>query len=114
MLLIFLCLDITTLFSLILKKDAIQAFCAGKDQLAIDQKLQVMQCYQIKGYACTGSDKSTAVLSKNVTIRMGAATSIVPVNDVETIPSTYFEFGTYADIERMSITRDEVIGTCVF
>lgn len=79
--------------------------------MTVDAKLEVNGCYQIKGYACTGADKNTTVLSKNVTIRMGAATSITDIGDKNDIPTNYFEFGDYNNITRMSTTRDKVIGT---
>lgn len=72
------------------------------------------KCYHINGYAITTVDRSVKVILNDLTIRMGAATKIQNIDDVEGIPKCYFIFGKYSDIKDMSRGEEKIIGSYIF
>lgn len=82
--------------------------------MTVDVKLQTSRCYQINGYACTATERSNRVIPNPISIRMGAATKIQPISDIPSIPSHYFSFGDFDDIQDMSLEPDRITGSKLY
>ncbi|KAI3774020.1 hypothetical protein L1987_48562 [Smallanthus sonchifolius] len=76
--------------------DAIQDFAAKIDKDNIDARLSMMPCYQIDSYVCRATRPGMRTVRHDATLKIGKATTIIPVNDNESILHYYFEFQPYA------------------
>ncbi|KAI3716506.1 hypothetical protein L1987_67427 [Smallanthus sonchifolius] len=75
--------------------DAVQGFAAKIDKENVEARLSVMSCYQMDSYTCRATRASMRIVRHDATIKIGKATTIIPVNDDDSIPHYYFEFHPY-------------------
>ncbi|KAI3763375.1 hypothetical protein L1987_53832 [Smallanthus sonchifolius] len=89
--------------------DGIQAIAHGrKDQQFVESSIEIGNCYRIEAYACSEPNKHVNALAHPVNMRIGAASSIVPITNTYEFPRQYFNFcsrttlDTFCDDENVS------------
>ncbi|KAI3774949.1 hypothetical protein L1987_49514 [Smallanthus sonchifolius] len=75
--------------------DAVQGFAAKINKENVEARLSVMSCYQMDSYTCRATRASMRIVRHDATIKIGKATTIIPVNDDDSIPHYYSEFHPY-------------------
>nr|KAJ0186955.1 hypothetical protein LSAT_V11C900467740 [Lactuca sativa] len=75
-----------------LQGDAIQILGQRTNQAYIESKLNVSNCYTISDYNCPELDRHQKVLENTFYIDVGLSSTISPLPDTVTIPTTWFRF----------------------
>ncbi|KAI3705062.1 hypothetical protein L1987_75294 [Smallanthus sonchifolius] len=67
--------------------DGIQAIAHGrKDQHFIESSIEIGNCYRIEAYACSEPNRHVNALPHPVNMRIGAASSIIPITNTDEFP----------------------------
>ncbi|KAD6119722.1 hypothetical protein E3N88_10993 [Mikania micrantha] len=77
------------------KGDAIQVFSEDDGNNSICASIQIMNCYRLERYVCSRAPAQMKVVAHPAALRIGRASSIIPIENNSLIPSTYFNFIGY-------------------
>ncbi|KAI3830160.1 hypothetical protein L1987_04294 [Smallanthus sonchifolius] len=93
--------------------DGIQAIAHGrKDQHFIESSIEIGNCYRIEAYACSEPNRHVNALPHPVNMRIGAASSIIPITNTDEFPRQYFNFCDRTTLD--TLCDDENVSTDYF
>ncbi|KAD5961964.1 hypothetical protein E3N88_13437 [Mikania micrantha] len=75
--------------------DAIQVFSEDDGNDSVCASIKIMNCYRLERYVCSRSPAQMKVVAHPAALRIGRASSIIPIDNHGHIPSTYFSFINY-------------------
>ncbi|KAD4179714.1 hypothetical protein E3N88_28305 [Mikania micrantha] len=79
--------------------DAIQVFSEDDNNYSIRTSIKIMDCYRLENYVCSRSPAQMKVVPHSASLRVGKASSIVLIDNTSQIPSTYFNFMNYENLD---------------
>ncbi|KAL4554929.1 hypothetical protein LXL04_037538 [Taraxacum kok-saghyz] len=80
--------------------DAVQILGKKPNQHLLESKLNVLRCYAIEDYTCTQTRNYSKTILNPIHLNLGLASKITEIEDSETYPRHWFQFGSIEEIQK--------------
>ena len=83
-----------------MKGDVVQILGRKQNQSWVESKLELLKCYSIEDYTCTEIRPYAKFIPRSINLNLGLASTINPIQDLDTLPKTWFCFGSPEELQQ--------------